>query len=390
MKRFFLGAFVFFIGLLVMACQGRSTDTSPKKEKIITVKMQTPTQALYYNGVLAPLAMQSVLSPVEGRVAKINFSYGQFVKKGKLLLAIDSMSLTQDYRKSISNYLQKKSAYANSLEEFRGSNALYKAGVISRQEFINSQTQYRTNQLNYYQSRYGMEKILSKVDINSKDIEHLTINDASKINQLLQRQLKHIVVHSSADGIVLFPMDNGNSSEESDSKQLELGSLVKQGQLLLTIGNLTGLSTQIHVNEVNIDQIHVGMSATIKISAFPKLVLKGYVAEVSSQAKSSSQNSGSAEFPISIKIPKITPAQRKKIRVGMTAKVTIVMHQQPTILLPIRAVYEKDGQSVVTIVNKFGRRKVTPVVVDFTMAKQVSVVKGLEAGDRVVVPQSSV
>lgn len=387
MKRFFIMSLLFFVALLA-ACQDQSSDKTEKKAEIVVAKFQKPTQKLYYSGVLSPLTMESILSPVEGRITALNFNYGQFVSTGQELFSIDSRGLTQDYRKSIADYLQKKSAYTNSLEEFRGSKALYKAGVISREEFVNSRSQYRTNQLNYTQSRYAMEKILLKARIDPKEIEQLTIEDATKVSQLLRRQFKHIVIRSTANGIALFPIQSGGSSD-NNAKRLSLGDSVKQGQLLLTVGDLTGLSTYIQVNEMNINQIEQGMPAIVTVSAFPNMKFKGYVAAVSSQAKTGNQNDGLSEFPVLIKVPHITTKQQKVIRVGMTAKVVIMIQQQPTILLPINAVFEKGNESMVTVINRLGHRKSVPVVVGFTTPTKVSIVSGIKPGDRVVIPEST-
>jgi len=88
---------VFFL----CSCQGHDKNSSPPKMKIVVAKLQQPTQQLYYAGVLAPLKMQSVLSPVEGRITNVYFSYGQFVKEGQKLFIISSTRLAEQYRKTI-------------------------------------------------------------------------------------------------------------------------------------------------------------------------------------------------------------------------------------------------------------------------------------------------
>lgn len=378
---------VFLLSSLLSACHDQSSDVKKKKETIVTAKIQKPVERLYYSGVLKPITMNSILSPVAGRVTKVYFSYGQFVKKGQALFAIDSSGLTQDFRKSIADYLQKKSAYENSQEEFRGSTALYKAGVISRQEFISSRSKFQNDQLSYYQSKLAMEKILHKAGVDPKSIEQLTLEDAAKISQILQRQFKHVLVESDADGIALFPIHSANhDNNSSDGKQVDLGAEVKQDQLLLTVGDLHGLSTEIHVNEINVNRIHKGMRAIVTGSAFPGIKLKAYVASVSSQAKGSQMNSALSEFPVLIKIPNLTEKQRKILHVGMSAKVALVIQPKSSILLPIDAVFVKNGRSMVTVLTKHGKRAV-PVIIGFTTPTQASIVSGIKPGDKVVMPE---
>lgn len=362
-------------------CQ--SERSSKKKEQIVTAKTKRPVRSLFYSGDLMPLAMDSVLSPVAGHIKKMHFSYGQYVKKGALLLTIDSMTLTQNFQKSVTDYLQKKSALGDALRQFQASQALAKAGVISQQEFLTSQTQYRTADLDFYQSRFAMEKILVQAGVNPKEIETLTLGDTKAIRKLLQRRFKHIVVLANAEGIILFPI----STEASTTKAtlLSLGVAVKQEQLLLTIGDLRGFSTHIQVDETVVNTIKKGMPVTLTGSAFPNRVLKGHVATVSSQAKSNQLGQGLSEFPVLIQIPHLTTAERHTIKVGMSAKIRIAIRQPSMLMLPLNAVSQQKGKTVVTLVTKSGQHKVIPVKTGFTTETEVAIISGIKTGDRVLI-----
>lgn len=379
-----LGIFIFFS--LLMGCDDQQkNDVNQKKETIVTAKTKTPTIHLYFSGVLQPLEMLSVLSPVSGRIVKLSFNYGQYVVKEQPLVILSSVTLTGNYRKTISDYLQKKSTYENGLEDFQGTEALYRAGVISREEYMTARSQYQTNRLNYYQSRFAMEKILHRAGIDPGEIEGLTLADTNKVNRLLQRQFQHIVVKADGSGIALYPLKDDSGSGGGSSKLLAVGGEVKQGQLMLLIGDLSGLSTMIQVSEVNINRIKRGMPAVITSSAFPRIVLHGNVSAVSSQAQASQESSGLAMFQVLVKIPNLTQKQRETIRVGMTAKVAIDVKQHSVVMLPIAAVSQKGGRAVVTIIDKTGKRRTVPVLTGFTTPTEVSVIQGVKDGDRVVV-----
>lgn len=377
----FLLVTVFIAMTVLVSCQ--DDQSSKQTDKIVTATLKRPIRNLFYSGDLMPLTMTSVLSPAEGRIQKIDFNYGQYIEKGAGLVMIDSLTLTQNFQKSVTDYLQKKSALANALEESQASKALYKAGVISREAFLTSQTQYRTSELNFYQSRFAMEKILLQAGVDPQDIEKLTLGDIEEIQKLLQRQFKHIVVSANAKGIALFPV----SSDSSDEKvtRLTLGSAVKQGQLLLMIGDLRGLSARIQVDETVVNHIKKGMPVTVTGSAFPNMILKGNIAAVSSQAKNDQSNQGPSEFPVLIKIPNLTKAQRKIIKVGMSAKIQIAIQQPSMLMLPLNAVSQKKGQAVVTLVTKAGKHKTVLVITGFTTETDVAIVSGVKAGDRVLV-----
>ena len=372
----------------LMGCQDKKKETTAqKKETIITAKIKTPTVPLYYSGVLQPLQMLPVVSPVAGNVIKRKFRYGTFVKKGQVLVVISSSELTQNFRKTITDYLTKKSTFETSLENFQGLEALFKAGVISKEAYLSGKNQYQTSQLSFFQAQFAMEKVLKRAGVDISNIERLTLGDKKEIIAILKRQFRHIDVKSPASGIALFPSKSSGSSDTA--KKLHVGGVVKEGQLLLTIGDLSGLSAEIQIAEVNVNHIKKNMKAIVTSSAFPGITLKGYIASVSSQANPSSDSSGSAMFVAKIDIPNLQAKYKKIIRVGMTAKVQINVKKAPVVMVPIAAVFQKDGAAAVTVVDSSGKRRTVGVVTSFTTPTEAAIASGIKAGDRVVVPGNS-
>jgi len=72
----------------------------------------------------------------------------------------------------------------------------------------------------------------------------------------------------------------------------------------------------------------------------------------------------------------------------MTSKIEIDIKKQPVIMVPIAAVFRKNGGAGVTIIDKSGKRRVVSVVTGFTTPTQVAIVSGVKDGDRVVVPKA--
>ena len=126
---------------MLVSCQDNSqTKKGAKKVTIITAKKQAIIKDLYFSGVLEPIKTIPVLSPVQGRVVKLHFKYGQHINKNQHLVKLSSTQLATDYRKAIQNYLQKKNTFTTGMESFTGTKALYKAGVISRSGFLTAQS----------------------------------------------------------------------------------------------------------------------------------------------------------------------------------------------------------------------------------------------------------
>ncbi len=371
---------------LLSACHHKNKSDQAQKTHIVVAKLETPIQRLYFTGTLAPINTSYVLSPVAGNISALYFSYGGHVEKSQKILMIDSKQLAENYRKAISTFIQKKQAFVTGKTTFEGAQALDKAGAIAKNEYVTDKTQYENAELEYLQSKYDLEKILHTAKVDPKSIEALSLADTQKVNTILERHFRHLDISANGSGIALFPSGkttDDRSSSSSASGKLEVGTDIKEGQLLLSIGDLSGLSASFDVSEVDIDRIHAKMPVIVTGDAFPGVQLKGFIKSVSAQAKKGA-GQGLSMFAVKTEIPTIDHKIMEKIRVGMTAKFEVDIKSAPRILLPVNAVFKKNGVSVVNIMDN-GKEKEVPVVTGDTTLTDVVIISGVKAGDKVVV-----
>ncbi len=64
------------------------------------------------------------------------------------MFSIDATKLTEDYRKTVSDYLEKKQSYEAGIISFQGTEALHKAGVISNEEYLTARNRQKSDTLN--------------------------------------------------------------------------------------------------------------------------------------------------------------------------------------------------------------------------------------------------
>ena len=379
------GLLAVLLGCLLLGCHKQS-GTQTTNYTVITVQPKVTVTALHFSGTLGPLDAQSVLSPLDGRVSEVLFSYGQPIEKGQALITLDSAKLSEDYRKTVSEFLEKKQAYEISLASFQGTEALYKAGVISKEEYSTAASHQRSDTLAFYQSKYELEKLLVQTSLPVAAIEQLNLADMKKVNEILNRQFKNIKIFAPSSGVALFPTPE-QKKEAATSGRITVGDEIKAGQLILSIGDLSGFSMKINVSEISINLIKPNLPAKITGDAFPGILLSGYVSAVAAQANPQEGGEGGlGMFEVRIKIPNVTDAQRRIIHVGMSAQAELDIPEPPQIYLPIKAVYQKNGQRMVTILNKSGQRQEVPVVTGKTTLTEVAIIQGISPGDRVVVP----
>lgn len=70
------------------------------------------------------------------------------------------------------------------------------------------------------------------------------------------------MIHLKApnDGVLLYPPKAG----EDKSVRVSVGASVKSGQVIGLIGDLSGISIEIDVPEIDITQVQAGMNATVR------------------------------------------------------------------------------------------------------------------------------
>ncbi|OGT27005.1 MAG: hypothetical protein A3I77_00865 [Gammaproteobacteria bacterium RIFCSPLOWO2_02_FULL_42_14] len=371
-----------------------SCDHHDKKnrasEKVVVAKLQKPSEVLYYSGVLQPINTFPVISPVDGNIVSMNFSYGEPVNQGRQLLVIDSKILSENYRKSVSDYLQKKQSYLTQVSSFKGEKKLYDAGVVSRNEYLMQKTTFNDAALNYFQSQYALKKILHTAGVDFESIESLSLSDTATVEKILEKHFHHLLIYAPHSGIVLFPpkSDNNSQQQQSISGKLVPGSEIKEGDLLLSIGDLSGLRATFDVSEMDIVRIHTGMNVVVTSSAFPAVILNGVVTDVSAQAKEDDTHSGISEFTVGISIPQVSKKDMESIRVGMTAKFKIALQHSAHILLPIQAVSENNGKTWVTVVQSHQLKKVE-VKTGYTTPTQIEILSGIKPGDKIQIDDRS-
>lgn len=380
----------------LMGCQEVKKDSHKKTpEVILTVQPKASVSHLYYSGVISPIKTISVFSPVEGRVRKLFFKYGQIVHERQKLFSINSEKLETDFRQAITQYLQDKNQYNQAYQTYVGSEALYKAGVISQETFGGDKTSYETSMLSYYQSKYQLEKILNQASISFQNVENMTFQEVAQLNDRFRDHFTNVEVFSNATGVALFPIDtsnsdsnnSGNSDSSSGDAQLSVGNNVRQNQLLLSIGDLRGITASIQVSEVDVNRIKPGQKVVVTGVAFPGLLLSGSVISVASQAEAN-QNGGSnlSMFNVDISVPEMPSAANQLVHVGMTAKLDVEIQSPPHIMVPIQAVTQQNGQSTVRVLEN-GKKVSTSVTTGATTETEVVILSGLKPGDQVVMDE---
>jgi len=150
-------------------------------------------------------------------------------------------------------------------------------------------------------------------------------------------------------GIVLRP-PQASTNEDSDKRALlQVGQLVRQGTPLFVLASMERLSAIARVEEADLHQLSVGMPVEIAGDGFGGVVLNGRIANIGSQGKSVDEYRSGATYDVLISIDPLPPGQQKHVRLGMSARLTVVTYRaKEGFAFPSEAVQRgENGQSFV-------------------------------------------
>ena len=218
----------------------------------------------------------------------------------------------------------------------------------------------------------------------------LELDNANARLRRIEETLSQASITAAASGVVMRPGKRAAGGEAAGSagtgEKLKRGTSVKQGELLLTIGDLEGLTVVGRVDEVDVTRLRPGQAATIAGDAFPGIELSGTVVRVSSQAVPGAEGQGAPLFEVAAAVESLTGEQRRALRLGMSATLEVVVYEKDdALLVPIDAV-EVDGESRRLRVRDraTGEVRLVEVRTGITTLDSVEIVDGIAAGDTIV------
>lgn len=348
-------------------------------DRFLTVKKQVADASLYYTGIIEPINTTVVTSPADGIVANMPFQYGSYVNAHDSLFMLSSAKFLSDYQLALMQFVKAKNDFNNGETELKEAEFLHKKLLISDDEYRSKQSSYYAARLALLQARDNLSVYLQQLHAEDKNLYQLTIADADKIIQTLHSQMNSQAIQITApiSGILLGPTKNND-----ETKKTMKGDFVKQGDLLAVIGDMSGLSIKIMVNEIVINQLYVGQPVKVTGLAFRDMSLAGMIRYVDHQAEAGSN--GLPMFLVNVVVPHLTAEQQKYIHVGMSANVMIEQHDDAGIHIPIAAVIQKNGIAYVKMLDARRCEQLVPIKTGATSQNTVTVLAGIKEGDRII------
>lgn len=361
-----------------------------------TVAMQTATvtrgslvATVSAAGNVSAPATIDLAFPSSARVTQVSVQVGDVVKKGQVLMQVDTTDLESSLRTAQLSLADAQASYdsakisydQNPNELVVAKAALDKATVTLQQAQadydtvawrpdVGMTTQAATLQsaTSDYMSALATYKmtISSINDIALKQAQ-IKLDEAKLAVDDAQRNLDNETLVAPFDGIV--------SAVNYGVDDTASGTAV-------TVVDLSQLRVEVTVSEVDIAKIKVGETAEMTMDA---LTDKTYNAKVISISPVGTVTSGVVNYTVALEITN----SDEQIKPGMTATLAIEVDRRDNVLLvPTRAVRTQGTQKIVTVLSN-GEPVSTKVTIGLSNESSVEVTSGLQEGDVVALNQTT-
>ncbi len=369
-KQVLILLFMFIVG----AC---SKDKASKSQKTVEATVKTHSTTLHFSGDIRPINEAVVMTPAEGLVTKIYFKYGQEVKKGDVLLTINSTSLQKNYNETLTAYLKAKDTLSVEQAKFIGSEKLWKAGLIAKNGFDADKSTLHSSEIAFMQAKKRLADLLGKSAYTDNDnVFDLSLSDVNKVKAALSKKYNTFSLKAPISGVILLPL-----KAESD-KAVHVGSHLKENDVIALVGDMSGFMVNINIPEVDIDKLKVGMIAKVFGILFQDEKVQGTITELNGQATLQSINSGMPEFGATVVVKQLPLTLKKHLRIGMSANIDVLLESRTALVIPTATVHHSAHNNFVMLKTEKGCQKKV-VRLGRPYESDVIVTSGLVSGDRV-------
>ncbi len=374
----------------------------------LVVRMQPISSLVAVIGTIEAGSVLNVASPFEALVHDKLFLYGNRVVRGEVLLRLDAREQQTRLRDARSTQIKARQRLTElrnwstgpdvararrslaSLEMDVGelrtriaqTKTLLDRGIVAAEEYRGLLAQLRNQGVQIQAAREDLDQALARGGEDAQRIAEFELANADARVGELEGELALAEITAPVAGVVMPAQDYDGSGRSR--APLEQGSRANKGQPLLTIGDMESLTVRGSLDEIDVNKVQIGQPVNVTGDALGEEALRGRVTAIAAQASAEGSRSGLPSFPVLVRIDSMTAEQARRIRVGMSANLSIITYEKAdAIVVPPVAVHNEGGHRQVQV-RSGGATRHVPVVLGISTPGGVEIREGLRAGDVVV------
>lgn len=318
----------------------------------ISVQHEPLIHTIGLSGKIEPHRTIALTAPFEGTVLANKVDAGQRVEEGQTMLEMDPTLIEIQLRDILSAQLkaqrtmQELRDWATSPQVARArrtvrtaemslrnlnqrlddSQQLLARGIIARNELDDLSQQTQMQQLEWAAAHSELQQVLSQGTGENLTIAEIELKNATVKLEGLRLLLDGRSIRAPFTGVVV-PLTPAQQPGASPATPIQAGALVSQGQVLFGLADIERLKIVTSVSELDINQLHQGQAVEILGDGFDGERLNGAVDAISRMALTDGDSSGIARFAVTLSIAELTHAQLQRVRLGMSARLTLVTYR---------------------------------------------------------------
>jgi len=290
----------------------------------VEARSQPVSENLSLVGNLTASEMVEIKTETDGIVQEIQFTEGQRVEKSQLLVKLDDTKLGAAVAQADANLKLSEANHERARQ-------LLQDKLISQQEY---------------------DQAASTREVNQATVD------------LQRRRLKDARILAPFAGIV-------------GARQISPGQVITRSTTLTWLVDLDIVKVEVNVPERYLQELRVGRPLEFSVAAFPGEKFRGEIYFVSPQI-----NENLRTALIKARIPNAD----HKLRGGMFASLELTLQvRAAAIVIPEPAIMSNGDAFSVFVVDKDGNAQIRAVQIGLRLAGKAEVLKGLNAGEKVVV-----
>ncbi|PKM93484.1 MAG: efflux transporter periplasmic adaptor subunit [Firmicutes bacterium HGW-Firmicutes-1] len=346
-------------------------------------------------GTVMVRQQETVYANLSGKVMEVFIEVGDEVKKGEVLVRLDSEDQERDIRILEAQKTAVRAEYRDALKpvdetqikklelvlsdlekKLEESNRVLNSQKELLDEGIISAQAYQDLLLKFESEQTEIEKVKLDLELSRKPISSNISNRFEA--QLLQLDLQIEALKSNEGDFAFTAPFDGTIF----SKNISIGSFVQPGTAIIEMGYLGELYIESDVLIEDIGSISEGSPVKIENSDLGILDVKGTVIKIYPQAFSKISDLGveqkriKAEIKIEDKLQSLRPGYDLDVKI-------IIDKKEKALLIPENAMFQIEGKDHVFVIEK-GVAALRAVEKGVESERQVEIISGLMIGEKVI------
>ncbi|WP_299891407.1 efflux RND transporter periplasmic adaptor subunit [uncultured Lacinutrix sp.] len=341
--------------VMVLSYFKKSNEKSIEEFKVsepFYTSLKTKTVA---TGKLNPEEEVELKPQISGIIDKILVEEGDIVKKGDLIAKIRVVPNEQSLVGANGEIANSKISYNNSKTIYDRNKNLFDKGVISRQDFENSELA-----LNQAKQR------LDQAQNNYQIIKRGSLSGGGSANTSITALIPGTILE--------IPIREGDQVIQSNN--------FNAGTTIATIADMSKMIFEGKVDEAEVGKLEEGKEIKVILGAINE---KEFPAKLTFVAPKGQEENGAVQFTIKADV---TVEQSTKIRAGYSANAEIEMESKDSVLvvkeslLQFNRITEKPFVEIQKEDNSFEKKN---VILGISDGINVEITEGVEEGDKIKV-----